>query len=292
MQVFEVYNTIETRLIEGNKIGDILSPEKVYIISDDDARVIYINQGEHAPLVLYLIAKKIAKDLRVFLKGFYSIKELDSNEAIESIKSALITTTGKIPQIIRENSPIESKNFENINQTPNGDQISPIDISWRENLTYKELSIFQNVKLTETMKEIQQLPKIPNYRSELVLIGHTMYTLSQDLARFLKNYQTEAKMMKLGPLPEGLFFVEGYTSRLIIKNGRLQALEFLKPMNNIEKSGKINAPLLNIPRIMLERSIDLLQQSFHIPEDPPLDSIIAQAKEHRRAANQKGANDA
>lgn len=289
MQVFDVLKSLETRKLKGTKVGDLLTPERVLLITDDDSRTIFIYFGSKSGLVYAFIARKLAKDLRVYMRGFYSIKEITESDALKSISNAPVSDLGKIPQIIRETTVVSA--IPDPTPVP-ADTISPIDENWREKLDFNNLFLFGTPKVSETLTKVRNAPEIPGLKSEMVLIGNMVYTSTTELTEFLKTRKIEARNTKLGSLPEGKFFLPDYNCRLFIKNGHIEALEYLRSMSQPPKEGKINAPLLYINRIMVERNIDFIQKGFKIPQDEPIEDVIKRAHDNRKIATSSGGNNA
>jgi hypothetical protein len=125
----------------------------------------------------------------------------------------------------------------------------------------------------------------------MVLVGDTMYIPSTELTSFIKTRQEDQRLSKLGPLPEGIFFMPNYSSRLHIKNGKMVALEFLNSSEH-QTEGKINAPLLYINRIMTERKIETLQQAFKMPNEEPIEQVIEKVRAQKASMQAKGDSNA
>ena len=81
-------------------------------------------------------------------------------------------------------------------------------------------------------KAIEELKKIkvpPGLRREMIIIGDTVYTVTEKKKLFFGEAKIERSIEKIDSPPEGEFFVEDYTVRVLIRNGRVLGMEFLKP---------------------------------------------------------------
>ncbi|WP_371805487.1 hypothetical protein [Candidatus Lokiarchaeum ossiferum] len=274
MQAFEVTRSLETHILEGSTVGDILSQSKVILITDDDSRSVFIYRGIKSSLVLYFIALRLAKDIRKSMKGFYQIKELKDQSAIDSISSASIKAEGKILEIVNPNCHRMEDGTFDIDLT--GKLQLDQDVAWRERLSLEKLPLFRNPNIQDNLDRIQNLEKIDGYHTEMVLIQNSMYAQSSNLISFFQERKETLKYSPLGKLVEGKFFQPGYSSRIVVHGGFVQSVEFL--VKNVQSQdptlGKISAPVLFIPRITQERSIADLKKGFQIPEPVPVDELI------------------
>jgi hypothetical protein len=71
--------------------------------------------------------------------------------------------------------------------------------------------------------------KIPEgYQREMVIIGNSAYSVSVKEQVFLGKKKIERTLEPIGSLPEGVFFADGYSPRVLVENGVVLAIEFLK----------------------------------------------------------------
>ena len=146
------------------------------------------------------------------MRGFYTIQDLLDADAIASIASSPITENGKIPAIIRENSPysvLDANNEEITDVSPNAEEILrwiPIGENVWNYLNYPSLNC---LKFLMCLQRFKGAPAIPEYEINMLLIGNSVYTPTTVLTRFLKHRQFEEKFEKLGQLPEVSFFHPG-----------------------------------------------------------------------------------
>ncbi len=274
MQAFEVTRSLETHLMEGSTVGDILSESRVILITDDDSRAIFLFRGPKSSLVLYFIALRLAKDIRKSMKGFYQIKELKDQAAIDSVSAATLSTEGKILEIV--NPSVHRLEDGSYDVDLSGKLQLDQDAAWREHLSREKLKVFRRINVQHNLERIQKMEKVEQFHTEMVLIQDSMYSPTSELVSFVGDRTEESKYTELGKLVEGRFFQSGYSSRIVIHGGYVQSVEFMK--ENVPKTdlnlGKINAPVLFIPRITQERSLVDLKNGFLIPELGSLDELI------------------
>jgi hypothetical protein len=71
--------------------------------------------------------------------------------------------------------------------------------------------------------------KIPEgFQREMIIIGNSAYSVAEKKQEFLGKKKVEKSLEPIGSLPEGVFFAEGYSPRVLVENGFVLAIEFLK----------------------------------------------------------------
>lgn len=71
--------------------------------------------------------------------------------------------------------------------------------------------------------------KVPEgFIREMVIIGSSAYSVSVKEQVFLGKKKVERTLEPIGSLPEGVFFADGYSPRVLVENGVVLAIEFLK----------------------------------------------------------------
>ncbi|QEE17439.1 hypothetical protein DSAG12_03276 [Promethearchaeum syntrophicum] len=283
MQVFEVLRSIETRLIPGNnsQIKNIISPDKVYLITNDESKKIYILRGGRSTLVYYFIAQKLAKAIRKSKRGFYGIEEIKSEEQTVQMMDMVADDTGIIkefvnPDFYSKDDPIMDPNNTKVN-------FLETDPTWRERIQPSNLQVFKKKQNTEhVFDQIKQNPLNPKYKTDLVLIDSSIYTPTKKLTNFLKDRKEERVYEKIGELTEGKFFSPQYMCRFIVKGEHINSIELIRKKDQMEmNTDKINAPVLFIRRIISERSIDILRSSFDLPKVESFDDLLARVREEK-----------
>jgi hypothetical protein len=80
-------------------------------------------------------------------------------------------------------------------------------------------------KIMETLESLQ-IPE--GYEREMIIIGNSAYSIVEKKSSFLGETKVDKIMEKIGSLPEGLFFAQGYAPRVLCENQKVVAIEFLK----------------------------------------------------------------
>ncbi len=292
MQAFQVIRNLETRQLKADKVEDVLHPELVVLLTDDASRNIFLYRGENAPLIDYWVGKKAALEVRKFMRGFYSIKELTSEETINKLKKNTLSDEGKVFELFNPNFHEEEETQEVVDS---GTKIViETDINWKEKLEVDKLEVFEHPDIAQVQKKVKDLPDIEGHKSEMVLVGTAMYNRTEVIDSIFKNEpenkilekKTSTKFEKLGNLPEGFFFKPGYSSRIIIENGKFHALEFLMKTDGKKKStesdrtvGEILAPVLIRKDLVNEHPFEIIKNAYSLEEEKPIDLLLQEAKD-------------
>ncbi|MHA1473734.1 MAG: hypothetical protein ACTSQ5_00965 [Promethearchaeota archaeon] len=231
MQVFEVLRSIETRLIPGNnsQIKEIISSDKdkVYLITDDDSKKIFILKGERSTLVYYFIALKLAKEIRKSKRGFFRIEEIKSEEQAVKIMEMIVNDIGSIKEFV--NPDVHSKEDPIMDPNNTNVVILNTDPAWRERIQPSNLLVFQKKQKTYLIfDQIKKNPLDPNYKTDLVLIDSSIYTPTKKLTNFLIDRKEERVYEKIGELTEGKFFSPEYNCRFIVKGEYINSIELIR----------------------------------------------------------------
>jgi len=100
------------------------------------------------------------------------------------------------------------------------------------------------------IQELQALEPPKGYKKELVVINNDLFTIAEHKIKFFTTEKVEKRLERVKNPPEGTFLAEGFIPRVIIRNGKVIAIEFLK--------GTPDAILSPIKSEMKERLSDLI----------------------------------
>jgi hypothetical protein len=88
------------------------------------------------------------------------------------------------------------------------------------------------------------------FERELIVIGHDIFAVSVSKTRVFGKEKTEYKVGKVtNPLEDGIFLAEGYTPRVIVENGRVLAVEFLKSSTQPKGRAESQEPAAEVPPV-------------------------------------------
>jgi hypothetical protein len=269
MQLFQVLRSIETKNISVGTLNELISADSTYLLFRHEVRTLILIRGSKASLVTHLIGLKLANEYRKSLLRDYLLYEWDEKETLEKIGNVPVQAEGIVHELINIHLKIELDE-SGIPLPLNeyyGFQIQIPDLEWKSYLSLKKLHVFEEQKINPILDQIKTLPPIPDYHLEMVLIDNTIYIPFEETECFFLQTKYQQKYLKLGQLPEGRFFKEGYSSRLIIKNHRVQALIFYRPSNQQSEVSLIHAPVLEMENVTKVGDFNRLLTAFKIPAE-------------------------
>ena len=82
--------------------------------------------------------------------------------------------------------------------------------------------------ILKIQKRVKTTPVPDGYEREMIIIGNSAYSIVEKKSSFLGETKVDKIMEKIGSLPEGLFFAQGYAPRVLCENQKVVAIEFLK----------------------------------------------------------------
>lgn len=248
MQLFNVKGNGEAHEIKEEKpIKKLLDSNECYVIVDDQKRIVYLFIGANASVRSKFNGARISQDIRSQVGLSYrsvSLEEADMNkdpdflEAIEEIPSEgfakEIREEGKEVEF-REPSgtpppPRPSSKKSGFNQIQ---QEGPLYTGENDHLfTRSAPSSTGFAPSKERLEEIIQLldkEDLPaGFEREMVIIGDHSYSVTEKKQSFLGKETVERVLEPISTLPEGLFFADDYAPRVLVKDQKVIAIEFLK----------------------------------------------------------------
>lgn len=90
------------------------------------------------------------------------------------------------------------------------------------------------INFNKIMAKLEEIKIPPGFERELIIIGNQAYCMVEKVQTFLGKKQVEKVMERLGSIPEGVFFAQDYSPRLLSENGKVLAIEFLKRIGGAE----------------------------------------------------------
>jgi len=85
-----------------------------------------------------------------------------------------------------------------------------------------------HVNFDVIMQKLEEI-KIPDgFERELIIIGDHAYSVVEKVQNFLGKKKVTKEISRVGAIPEGVFFAEDYSPRVLSENGKILAVEFLK----------------------------------------------------------------
>lgn len=247
MQLFNVQDSGDVAEITSSQtIREHLKSDSVFIIVDDDKKRIWIWKGSEAPVRKKFISARAASQIREERGLNYKVSSEDEGDESDSFLKAI----GESPKHVEiKKPPLVEEKFTEKPYTPvktegetAKEEVEPF-IGSKETFHHIEskraVIVKPDSESIETSSILEKLETIPlprGFERELVIVGNNVYTVTEHTIYFLGKKQIKKKLEKapLGTVPEGVFLAEDYVPRVIVNNGSVMAIEFLKKMESIE----------------------------------------------------------
>nr|MDO8135384.1 hypothetical protein [Candidatus Njordarchaeum guaymaensis] len=216
--------------------------KKVYIFVNDDEKQIILWNGKEARTRNKFIGARLASSLRLEHGLSYKLVQID-----EAVDQDFIKNMGKpgerpsppsppVAPARREPSPPAPQVSR---PTPQPQPPSVTAPARAPPIAYGQPPSprpeLDQSRIVERLNSIE-IPR--GFERELIVIGHDMFAVSISRTRVFGKEKTEYKVGKVtNPLEDGIFLAEGYTPRVIVENGRVLAVEFLK--TSAQPKGKV-----------------------------------------------------
>jgi len=248
-QIFKVNpDGTTTELTADGPIKDIMKSEEVYVIVADDIRKIFLWLGSNSNVRSKFVGAKRSQDIRgqVGLHyGSVSVDEGDEDADLIRIMGGK-TEAGIAKEISEDHSaaggsgggnPLREKAIFEPPKPAEGMNIAGSMTRARENTGplytgTESMSQFmqdeQSVNFEQIMQKLEEIQIPDGYERELIIIGNHAYSIVEKVQNFLGKKQVEKVIEKVGSIPEGIFFAEDYSPRILSENGKILAIEFLK----------------------------------------------------------------
>jgi cell division protein YceG involved in septum cleavage len=264
LQCFKILpdGTTEEIITEG-KIKDKLLSDECYVIVSDDVRKVYLWKGINSSVRSKFIGAKRSQEIRGQVGLHYAVVPLDEGEEDnEFINIIGGKTQGSIAKEIKAEHvkvkptpptvhPLREKNIFGTPKPAEGMNIA--GSREREALNagplYRGESSMADLMRDErqvdfqgVMEKLEEIQIPPGFERELIIIGNQAFSVVEKVQQFLGKREVTKEISKVGSIPEGIFFAEDYSPRILSENGKIIAIEFLKrigaPAKPVESKSK------------------------------------------------------
>jgi cell division protein YceG involved in septum cleavage len=247
-----------TEITSEGPIKDVLKTDECYVLVADNVRKVYLWKGVKSSVRSKFIGAKRSQEIRGQVGMHYAVVPIDEGEEEpEFIKLIGGQTEAGVAKEIRAAEvsapnvhPLREKNIFGTPEPAEGMNIAgskeralqntgPLyrgDSSMTEFVQEQSQVDFQQIM--QKLEEIQ----IPNgFERELIIIGNQAYSIVEKVQQFLGEKQVTKEISKVGAIPEGIFFAEDYSPRILSENGKIIAIEFLKRVSGKSKPVEIKS---------------------------------------------------
>jgi hypothetical protein len=252
-----------TELTSEGPIKDILKTDECYVLVADDVRKVYLWKGVKSSVRSKFIGAKRSQEIRGQVGMHYAVVPVDEGEEeSEFIKLIGGQTDAGIAQEIKAEElatpnvhPLREKNVFGTPRPAEGMNIAGSKDRAAQNTgpLYRgdgSMPDFMQdqtqVDFQKVMQKLEEIQMPLGFERELIIIGNHAYSIVEKVQQFLGKKEVTKEISKVGSIPEGIFFAEDYSPRILSENGKIIAIEFLKRTNAKTKpiEGKSKRELL------------------------------------------------
>jgi hypothetical protein len=239
MKMYEVAEDGELKESQFRKDG--VDSGKVYIFVNDDEKIIVLWNGRNAKTRSKFIGARLASSIRLEHGLSYKLNQVDEAEAPDYIRQIDFkpSTSRPVaaPPVTKPEVVVQPEVTRPVVQprqqsTSAGSPVFPGPRGSQVPGQFQKGDLDQS-KIVERLSTIET-PK--GFERELIVIGHDMFAVSVSKTRVFGKEKVERRVGKVtNPLGDGIFLGSEYTPRVIIENGRVLAVEFLKESSQTQK---------------------------------------------------------
>lgn len=247
MQIFLVKGNGEVHEIKSDApIKTLLDKKESHILCDDISRVVYLWKGSECSVRSKFIGANKLQEIRGQVGLNYKSVSIDEDEVDDYpdfLSGIEQPRTDGFAREIKEDmelkfeiggGPSKPKTYPSVVGSSSKynakiQQSGPLYTGSQDVPSFGAQSA--TVSRQDLDKIIESLDEagIPEgFHREMVIMGNTAYSVSEKVQVFLGKKQIEHILEPISSLPEGIFFAEGYTPRILVEGKTVIAVEFLK----------------------------------------------------------------
>ena len=248
LQVFKILpDGTTTEITTDRPIKNVLETSECYVIVADEVRKVYLWKGITSNVRSKFIGAKRSQEIRGQVGLHYAVLPLDEGEEEPEFIQLIggKTEAGHAKEIkapVTQTSapavhPLMEKNIFGTPRPAEGMNIAGSKeraVLNRGPLYTGEGSMAalirdeSQVDFQEVMKKLEEIQIPAGFERELIIIGNQAYSVVEKVQKFLGKKEVTKEISKVGSIPEGIFFAEDYSPRILSENGKIIAIEFLK----------------------------------------------------------------
>jgi cell division protein YceG involved in septum cleavage len=234
-----------TEITTKDSIKDVLKTDECYVLVADDIRKVFLWKGLKSSVRSKFIGAKRSQEIRGQVGMHYAVVPLDEGEEdadfvklIGGRTEAGVAKEIKAPEVSPPNvHPLREKNVFGAPKPAEGMNIAGskereaqnIGPLYRGDESMPEFVQEQTqVDFQQVMQKLEEIQIPTGFERELIIIGNQAYSIVEKVQQFLGEKQVTKEISKVGSIPEGIFFAESYSPRILSENGKIIAIEFLK----------------------------------------------------------------
>ncbi|MBS7279314.1 MAG: hypothetical protein KIH09_05705 [Candidatus Freyarchaeota archaeon] len=223
----------------------ILSSDRVLIVIAENNKKIYLWKGKNSPVRKKFVGARKAAALRTEYGFGYKVVAMDESDEEADFLALIGMKPSKASKPI--STPVEKASITVTPPTPEP-ELAPIAVEPTPEPEPKVVVKSQpRPKVTvaqpepnilsedEIMTRLDKIEVPQGFVRELVISGHSLYAVKESKTSIFGKESIERKLVRVNP-PEGIFLAEDFIPRVLVENGVVQAVEFLKESPDIDYS--------------------------------------------------------
>ena len=262
LQVFKILpDGTTTEITTDRPIKDVLETSECYVIVADEVRKVYLWKGITSNVRSKFIGAKLSQEIRGQVGLHYTVLPLDEGEEepefiqliggkteaghAKEIKAPVTQVSATAVHPLREKNifgtprPAEGMNIAGSKERA---VLNRGPLYTGEGSMAALIRDESQVDFQEVMKKLEEIQIPAGFERELIIIGNQAYSVVEKVQKFLGKKEVTKEISKVGSIPEGIFFAEDYSPRILSENGKIIAIEFLKragaPIKPVQSKNK------------------------------------------------------
>lgn len=225
---------------------NVLSSEKVLIVIAENNKKIYLWKGKNSPVSKKFIGARQASGLRTEYGFAYKVVAMDETDEEADFLALIGMKPSKKPKAAP--APAPETVTEPVTEPEPTPKPTPKPKPTAQKLVTAEAPAPEpkvtiktqpsprvttaqveqpRVNENEIMAKLEKIEVPKGLARELVISGHALYAIKESKTSVFGKESFEKRLERVNP-PEGIFLAEDFIPRILVENGVVQAIEFLK----------------------------------------------------------------
>ncbi|MGQ9720885.1 MAG: hypothetical protein ACUVXA_06130 [Candidatus Jordarchaeum sp.] len=227
---------------------NLLTSDRVLIVIAENNKKIYLWKGKNSPVRKKFVGARRAAALRTEYGFAYKVVAMDeTDEEADFLALIGMKPTAKPKPVIKGSveapTPVTSSTVE-IEPEPTPElKTRPASIPEPRIVVRSEPKLRAttatiekpSLREEEIMAKLEKIEVPQGLVRELVIAGHALYAIKESKTSIFGKESVERKLERVNP-PEGIFLAEDFIPRVVVENGVIQAIEFLKESPDVDIS--------------------------------------------------------
>lgn len=227
---------------------NLLTSDRVLIVIAENNKKIYLWKGKNSPVRKKFVGARKAAALRTEYGFAYKVVAMDeTDEEADFLALIGMKPTKKPKPIIQGPLETSTQNQASMPETTPTPATAPtpapaptptpkVVVRSQPRTTVTAARVERaGLNEDEIMAKLDKIEVPKGLTRELVISGHMLYAIKESKTSIFGKENVERKLERVNP-PEGIFLAEDFVPRVLVENGVVQAIEFLKESPDIDVS--------------------------------------------------------